>query len=67
MTNRGYFVSGVFATLAVGSMASMFHTLWTTTNGQAPTYSNLQLLGLLVGSLGLAFMLYLWDTSGHNA
>jgi hypothetical protein len=67
MTNRGYFVSGVFATLTIGSMVSMFHTLWIVENYQAPEYSNIQLLGLLIGTLGSFLMLYLWDTTGRDS
>lgn len=67
MTNRGYFVSGVFVTITLASMVSMFHTLWILPNYTAPVYSNWQLLGLLVGSLGSAVMFYLWDTTGNNA
>lgn len=68
MTNRGYFVSGVFVTITLMSMASMFHTLWITdTRVQALEYSNTQLLGLLIGSLGSAVMFYLWESSGSNA
>ena len=63
MTNRGWFVGGVFSTIYVGSMVSMFHTLWTTPLYSKLDYSNLQLAGLVVGILGIAFTFYLWDTS----
>lgn len=67
MTSRGYFLSGVFATITLVSMASMFHTLWIVENYQAPEYSNIELLGLLIGTAGSFFMLYLWDTTGRDS
>jgi hypothetical protein len=67
MTNRGYFMSGVFVTITLVSMASMFHTLWIKEDFAPPVYSYLQLAGLTIGTLGSFAMLYLWDTAGrHN-
>lgn len=63
MTKRGYFFGGVFTTIYLGTMLDMFHTLYITPEGVAPTYSVWQILGLLIGLAGIAFIVYLWDTS----